>query len=78
MDSLVPDGNRKQFISALVTHHGFNINDSSFDDFVRDKGKGLVGLLAGFPSVGTSFAAEAVAEIAHNRLHVFSLGELGN
>lgn len=78
MDSLVLDNNRKRFISALVTHYGLRIDNSGFDDFVRDKGKGLVGLLAGPPGVGKTFTAEAAAEITRRPLYVISSGELGD
>lgn len=74
--SLVLGEERKDFIHALLRYHGQK-GDASFDDFVRDKGKGLVGLLAGPPGVGKTFTAEAVAEIAQQPLYIISSGELG-
>ncbi|KAI1105317.1 P-loop containing nucleoside triphosphate hydrolase protein [Jackrogersella minutella] len=76
--SLVLNENRKKFIYSLVKQHGFKANEDGFDDFVSDKGKGLVGLLAGPPGVGKTFTAEAVAEITHQPLYVISSGELGD
>ncbi|KAF4461135.1 P-loop containing nucleoside triphosphate hydrolase [Fusarium albosuccineum] len=73
---LVLDQRRKDFIHALIRHH-CSKSSEGFDDFVRDKGKGLVGLLAGPPGVGKTFTAEAVAEIAHRPLYMISSGELG-
>ncbi|KAL7620716.1 hypothetical protein AAE478_009713 [Parahypoxylon ruwenzoriense] len=69
MDSLVLEGSRKGFIRSLVGHYRSKTDDSGFDDFVRDKGKGLVGLLACPPGVGKPFTAEAVAEITRRPLY---------
>lgn len=49
--ALVLDENVKEFVHDLVTEHKSG-NSRAFDDIVRDKGKGLVGLLAGSPGVG--------------------------
>ncbi|KAL7794070.1 P-loop containing nucleoside triphosphate hydrolase protein [Trichoderma afarasin] len=54
-NDLVISDDQKQFIRALVESH----STSGFDDFVRDKGKGLIGLLAGPPGVGKTLTAEA-------------------
>jgi SpoVK/Ycf46/Vps4 family AAA+-type ATPase len=77
VESLVLDEHRKNFIRALVRYHGQKDDSNRFDDFVRDKGKGLVGLLSGPPGVGKTLTAEAVAEIAHRPLYSISSGELG-
>ena len=45
---------------------------------VRDKGKGLIGLLAGPPGVGKTLTAEVMAEIAHRPLYTISSGEMGD
>lgn len=49
-----------------------------FDDFVTDKGKGLVMLLCGSPGVGKTYTAEAIAEMAKVPLYMISAGELGS
>ncbi|KAK0715826.1 P-loop containing nucleoside triphosphate hydrolase protein, partial [Lasiosphaeris hirsuta] len=77
IESLVLDSERKEFIQALVRTHGLKAGNEAFDDFVRDKGKGLIGLLSGPPGIGKTLTAEAVAEIAHRCLYMISSGELG-
>lgn len=49
-DKLVMDPKRRNIIHSLVKSH--RNNGDVFDDIVRDKGKGLVGLLSGSPGVG--------------------------
>lgn len=51
---------------------------TAFDDFVTDKGKGLVMLLCGSPGVGKTYTAEAIAEMAKVPLYMISAGELGS
>lgn len=74
-DSLVLEQERKDLIHDLVQTH--RTADDTFDDFVRLKGKGLVGLLAGPPGVGKTMTAEAIAEVARRPLYMISSGELG-
>ena len=50
-NSLVLEEDQKEFIHDLVQEPRRN-DGLRFDDVVRDKGKGLVGLLAGPPGVG--------------------------
>lgn len=76
INALVLPQDQKDFVRALVRTHGLSGN-GGFDDFVRDKGKGLIGLLAGPPGVGKTLTAEAVAEIARRPLYMLSSGELG-
>lgn len=76
INSLVLPEDQKDFIQSLVKTHGLS-DDTSFDDVVRDKGKGLIGLLAGPPGVGKTLTAEVMAEIAHRPLYMISSGELG-
>lgn len=79
IDSLVLDPERKNFIHSLFRTHGLKAaGNEVFDDFVRDKGKGLIGLLCGPPGVGKTLTAEAVAEMARQPLYTLSSGELGD
>ena len=48
-----------------------------FDDFVHDKGRGLIILMFGPPGVGKTFTAEAVSERARVALYSMGAGELG-
>ncbi|KAF6810078.1 AAA family [Colletotrichum musicola] len=74
--ALVLDENIKEFIHDLVTEHKSG-DKKAFDDVVRDKGRGLVGLLAGSPGVGKTLTAEAISEISRRPLYMISSGELG-
>ncbi|GAB1314481.1 hypothetical protein MFIFM68171_04691 [Madurella fahalii] len=75
-DSLVLPDASKRLVRTLVKSHVSH--NSSFDDFVRGKGRGLVGLLAGPPGVGKTLTAEAVAETVQRPLYMLSSGELGS
>ncbi|KAF6800124.1 AAA family [Colletotrichum sojae] len=68
---LVLDESIKEFVHDLVTEHKSG-DIKAFDDVVRDKGRGLVGLLAGSPGVG-----KAISEISRRLLSMISSGELG-
>ncbi|KAF3273567.1 hypothetical protein TWF970_008935 [Orbilia oligospora] len=48
-----------------------------FDDFVQNKGEGIIILLCGPPGVGKTLTAEAVAERSQAPLYVLGAGELG-
>jgi SpoVK/Ycf46/Vps4 family AAA+-type ATPase len=50
---------------------------SNFDDFIADKGRGLIILMFGPPGVGKTFTAEAVAERSRVPLYSMSAGDLG-
>lgn len=56
--NLVLPPNQKELIKALVNDH----NESSFDDFMQGKGRGLVINLFGKPGVGKSLTVEAISE----------------
>ncbi|KAI1049218.1 hypothetical protein LB506_005166 [Fusarium annulatum] len=50
---------------------------NSFDDFIQDKGRGIIILMFGPPGVGKTYTAEAVAEKARVPLYSMSAGDLG-
>ncbi|KAJ4002769.1 hypothetical protein NW766_012699 [Fusarium irregulare] len=77
-ESVVLSEQRKTFIRSLVKHYSAPERTGCLDDFVRDKGKGLIGLLAGPPGVGKTLTAEMVAEIAHRPLYTMTAVELGD
>ena len=72
---LVMKEERRRLIHGLVKAH--RQDEETFDDFVQNKGQGLVCLLAGPPGVGKTLTAEVVAETTHRPLYVVSTGELG-
>jgi hypothetical protein len=72
---LIIEPKRRDLICSLVKSHRNDI--SGFDDIIRNKGKGLVGLLSGGPGVGKTLTAEVVAELTHKPLYMISAGELG-
>lgn len=75
--SLVLEEDQRDLVHDLVQAHESNGNEQVFDDVVRDKGKGLIGLLTGPPGVGKTLTAEAVAEVTKRPLYMISSGELG-
>lgn len=74
-DALVLGQKQKKLIHSLVLQHAKSGND--FDDIIKGKGRGLIGLLSGTPGCGKTLTAEAVAEVTHKPLYVLSAGELG-
>ncbi|RXW20459.1 hypothetical protein EST38_g5393 [Candolleomyces aberdarensis] len=74
-DSLVLDDELKKMVLSMVKQHRAGV--SEFDDVIRGKGKGLVGLLSGPPGCGKTLTAEAVAEATQSPLYYLSAGELG-
>jgi SpoVK/Ycf46/Vps4 family AAA+-type ATPase len=76
MESLVMEPVQKEILYRLIKVHGSK--SSGFDDFVKDKGKGLVGLLLGSPGLGKTLTAEAIAETANMPLFIMSSGSLGS
>ncbi|KUJ10193.1 P-loop containing nucleoside triphosphate hydrolase protein [Mollisia scopiformis] len=74
-EKLIIEPKRRDLICSLVRSHR---NDKTgFDDIIRNKGKGLIGLLSGGPGVGKTLTAEVVAELTHKPLYMISAGELG-
>ena len=76
-ESLVLEETQRDLVHDLVQAHGSNGNERVFDDVVRGKGKGLIGLLTGPPGVGKTLTAEAVAEVTKRPLYMIGSGELG-
>jgi SpoVK/Ycf46/Vps4 family AAA+-type ATPase len=74
-ESLVMPEKQRSLMYQLIKSHG--TQSSGFDDFVKDKGRGLVGLLLGSPGLGKTLTAEAIAEAAHLPLFTISSGYLG-
>lgn len=52
-------------------------SQSTFDDVIEGKGKGIVMLLSGPPGVGKTLTAESVAESMRIPLYTMSAGDLG-
>lgn len=77
-DSLVLADDQKAIVKALVeSHSGSNISDSTIDDVIQGKGRGLVSVLHGPPGVGKTLTAEGIAELLKKPLYCVSSGELG-
>ncbi|KAJ8473066.1 hypothetical protein ONZ51_g8110 [Trametes cubensis] len=72
--NLVLPADRKLSLQSLVEAHN---SDLVFDDFVQNKGRGLVINLFGPPGVGKTLSAEATSEHVRQPLYVVSAGELG-
>lgn len=80
---VLPPGEKKMawaFVESknLLLDASDSDGSTAFDDFVTDKGKGLVMLLCGSPGVGKTYTAEAIAEMAKVPLYMISAGELGS
>ncbi|KAH9889148.1 P-loop containing nucleoside triphosphate hydrolase protein [Xylariomycetidae sp. FL2044] len=72
---LIVDEKKRHVICSLVKSH--RKDETSFDDVIVGKGKGLVGLLSGSPGVGKTLTAEVVSELSQRPLYQVSAGELG-
>lgn len=72
---LVLPADQKELITALVESHTSGAD--SFDDFIKGKGRGLIGVLHGPPGVGKTLTAESVAEHTRRPLYTVTSGELG-
>ncbi|KAI0325259.1 P-loop containing nucleoside triphosphate hydrolase protein [Cubamyces sp. BRFM 1775] len=72
--NLVLPADRKLSLQSLVEAHN---GDLVFDDFVQNKGRGLVVNLFGPPGVGKTLSAEATSEHVRRPLYVVGAGELG-
>ncbi|TGO31679.1 hypothetical protein BHYA_0440g00020 [Botrytis hyacinthi] len=65
----------KELLSSLVEQQ--MRADDRFDDFIKQKGQGLIILLSGNPGVGKTLTSEILAEEHHAPLYVVSAGQLG-
>ncbi|KAL2071329.1 hypothetical protein VTL71DRAFT_12564 [Oculimacula yallundae] len=74
-EKLVLPGGEKDLAWAFVENK--SISTTEFDDFIPDKGRGLIILMFGPPGVGKTFTAEAVAERSRVPLYSMSAGDLG-
>jgi hypothetical protein len=71
---VLPDGEKElawSFVENKILSQG------AFDDFIPNKGQGLIILMFGPPGVGKTFTAEAVAERSRVPLYSVSAGDLG-
>ncbi|PTB76399.1 P-loop containing nucleoside triphosphate hydrolase protein [Trichoderma longibrachiatum ATCC 18648] len=73
--NLVLPGDEKELAWSFIENKNFA--NSEFDDFVTDKGRGIIILMFGPPVVGKTFTAEAVAEKGRVPLYAMSAGALG-
>ncbi|RGP78409.1 hypothetical protein FLONG3_3545 [Fusarium longipes] len=73
-DNLVLPGPEKQLAWDFVESRAMA---NSFDDFIQDKGRGIIILMFGPPGVGKTYTAESVSEQARVPLYCMSAGDLG-
>ncbi|RYP73793.1 hypothetical protein DL771_003371 [Monosporascus sp. 5C6A] len=71
---VIPSGAKELLITFAESSR---IRLAGFDDFVKNKGKGIIFLLCGPPDVGKTLSAEAVAEKTKAPLYNLSAGDLG-
>ncbi|RFU78510.1 p-loop containing nucleoside triphosphate hydrolase [Trichoderma arundinaceum] len=73
--NLVLPGDEKELAWSFIENKNFA--SAGFDDFVTDKGRGIIILMFGPPGVGKTYTAEAVAEKGRVPLYSMSAGALG-
>ncbi|KXH28647.1 hypothetical protein CSAL01_02475 [Colletotrichum salicis] len=71
---ILPNG-YKDLLLSLVKEQ--MLAEDGFDDFIEQKGQGLVLLLSGDTGVGKTLTAEVVAEKMRDPLYAVSAGQLG-
>ncbi|KKY38840.1 putative atpase aaa+ type core [Diaporthe ampelina] len=75
-DSLVVPDDEKQLAWDFVESK--TALNEAFDDFIPEKGRGIIILMFSPPGVGKTFTAEAVAERANVLLYSMSASALGS
>ncbi|KAI1414769.1 P-loop containing nucleoside triphosphate hydrolase protein [Hypoxylon sp. FL1857] len=75
-DKLVLPNNEKEMALAFVEGKRRS-KKYNFDDFIQNKGRGMIVLMFGPPGVGKTFTAEAVADKSRVALYAVSAGDLG-
>jgi SpoVK/Ycf46/Vps4 family AAA+-type ATPase len=76
-EKLILPGDEKQLAWEFVEAKSLASQGDEFDDFIPDKGRGLLILLFGPPGVGKTFTAEAVAKKARVPLYTMSAADIG-
>jgi len=72
-DKLVVDNEVKDIIEILVSSHGIH---KKYNDYIHNKGLGLLFLLYGPPGVGKTLTAEATSEYLEKPLYTINVGDL--
>ncbi|KAI0555989.1 P-loop containing nucleoside triphosphate hydrolase protein [Xylaria curta] len=75
-DKLILPGDEKHLAWEFVEAKSL-VQREEFDDFITDKGRGLIMLMFGPPGVGKTLTAEAVADKSRVPLYTMSASELG-
>jgi len=75
-DKLVLPGREKDLIMAFANPK--RLSQTTFDDIIHLKGRGIIILLCGPPGVGKTLTAEAVAEKHRLPLYVLAANDLGS
>ncbi|CAH0046523.1 unnamed protein product [Clonostachys solani] len=75
-ENLILPEKEKELAWAFVKNKAL-ADSTKFEDFVKDKGRGIIILMFGPPGVGKSYTAEAVAERARVPLYTMSAATLG-
>ncbi|CZR65814.1 related to TOB3 (member of AAA-ATPase family) [Phialocephala subalpina] len=74
-DNLVLPEGEKELVWDFVESK--NITNYAYDDFIPEKGRGIIVLMFGPPGVGKTYTAEAAAERSRVPLYSMSAGVLG-
>ncbi|CAG9996971.1 unnamed protein product [Clonostachys byssicola] len=75
-ENLILPEKEKELAWAFVKNKAL-ADSTKFEDFIKDKGRGIIILMFGPPGVGKSYTAEAVAERARVPLYTMSAATLG-